>query len=777
MKKTADDSADAVLIVAPIGKDAALAAGVLEQADIPARICDRLSQCSARISENTLAIIIAEEALAPSELPLVLEALQAQPAWSDIPVIILTSSGAGDRMSLEVVNIFGPAGNVTLLERPLRSVTLISAVRVALRARYRQREVRNLLEQRETVLTGISDAFAAFDRDWRYTYVNEKAAEYANLSKDEMVGRRIWDIYPEAVGGTFYQHAHRAVETQRPQQFEQYYDRWKCWLETRIYPAPDGGLAVFRANISERKAAEEALREKEEFVRLLLDSAADGFYGVDREGATTHCNTAFLRMLGFENEAEVMGKKLHDVIHHSRADGSHYPNAACHIYQTAQTGTPAHIDDELFFRKDGSSFPVEYWAYPIFRDGKLTGAVTTFIDITERRQAQLALQSAKYEAEEANRVKDQFLAMLSHELRTPLTPVLMTIASLRRQADISDELRSDLEMLQRNVELEALLIDDLLDLTRIRHGKLELRRDGVDVHSALEHALKISWADVEQKQINITRHFDAQEHHAWADAARLQQVFWNLVKNAVKFTPVSGAIELRTRNDVGHRLIIEVADNGIGIDPQLMPRIFDAFEQGGRMTTTQYGGLGLGLAISKRVVDLHGGSIAVQSAGTGKGATFTVTLQAMETSLLDGPAVYLPAESLMPSSARLLLVEDHQDTARVLRRILEKAGYAVTHAGTVAAALEFARAGQFDLVISDLGLPDGTGLELMRGLHEPYGLDGIALSGFGTEDDLAASSAAGFAEHLTKPVDWPQLRGAIDRLLARRRQRTAATAP
>ncbi|MFN2509480.1 MAG: ATP-binding protein, partial [Chthoniobacterales bacterium] len=630
---------DAVLIVAPIGQDATLAAGVLEQAGIPARPCEGLAECSDRVGDTTLAVIIAEEALVAQELPLLLAALGEQPPWSDIPIIILTTTGGGDRMSLEVVDIFGPAGNVTLLERPLRSVTLISAVRVALRARYRQREVRDLIAQRETVLTGISDAFIALDHDWRYTFVNDKAAEYADVSRDEMIGRRIWDLYPDAVGGTFYQHAQRAVETQRPQQFEKYYERWSCWLETRIYPALDG-VAVFRADITERKNAEDALREKEAFVRLLLDSAADGFYGVDQDGVTTHCNTSFLRMLGFESEEEVIGRKLHDVVHYSRADGSHYPKAECHIYVTASTGKPAHVDDELFFRKDGSSFPVEYWAYPIIRDGELRGAVTTFLDITDRRRAETALQKAKLVAEEANRAKDQFLAMLSHELRTPLTPVLMTIASLRRQTDISDDLRRDLEVLQRNVELEALLIDDLLDLTRITHGKLELRQDAVDVHIELEHALNISAADLAGKKLAVTRRLEAKQHHCWADAARIQQVFWNLVKNAVKFTAVGGSIGVRTWNE-GDRIVVEIADSGVGIAPELLPRIFDAFEQGGRTTTTQYGGLGLGLAISKRVVDLHGGTITAESAGVGRGATFTVALASMETSLLEGPTIYL----------------------------------------------------------------------------------------------------------------------------------------
>ncbi|MDQ6626778.1 MAG: ATP-binding protein, partial [Verrucomicrobiota bacterium] len=673
---------DAVLVVAPIGQDATLAAGVLEQAGIPARACERLAECSERIGDSTLAVIIAEEALVAEELQLLLAALQDQPPWSDIPIIILTSTGGGDRMSLEVVDIFGPSGNVTLLERPLRSVTLISAVKVALRARYRQREVRDLIAQRETVVTGISDAFIALDHEWRYTFVNDKAAEYADVSRDEMIGRRIWELYPDAQGGTFYQHAMRAVETQKPQQFEKYYERWSCWLETRIYPAL-GGVAVFRADITERKSAEDALREKEAFVRLLLDSAADGFYGVDQDGVTTHCNAAFLRMLGFANEEQVIGCKLHDVVHHSRADGSHYPVTECHIYMTASTGKPAHVDDELFFRTDGSSFPVEYWAYPVYRDGELRGAVTTFLDITERRQAEVALQKAKLEAEEANRAKDRFLAMLSHELRTPLTPVLMTIASLRRQSDISDDLRRDLEVLQRNVELEALLIDDLLDLTRITHGKLELRPDAVDVHMELEHALNISAADLAAKRLAVTRRFEAKQHHCWADAARLQQVFWNLVKNAVKFTAVGGAIVVRTRNE-GNQIVVDVTDNGVGIAADLLPRIFDAFEQGGRATTSQYGGLGLGLAISKRVIDLHGGTITGESAGVGRGATFTVTLTSMQTSMLEGPAVHLPPDNPPARAANLLLVEDHEDTARVLSRILEQAGYKVAHAGNIA---------------------------------------------------------------------------------------------
>jgi CheY-like chemotaxis protein len=308
----------------------------------------------------------------------------------------------------------------------------------------------------------------------------------------------------------------------------------------------------------------------------------------------------------------------------------------------------------------------------------------------------------------------------------------------------------------------------LLDLTRIAHGKLELHNDGVDVHAILEHALGISAGDLGGKKIQVVRHFNAREHHCWADPARLQQVFWNLVKNSAKFTPEAGRIEISTWNNKAHEIIIEISDNGIGIEPEVMPRIFDAFEQGGGTVTSKYGGLGLGLAICKRVIDLHHGTIEAHSAGKGRGAKFTVTLNAMETSMLEGPVLFLESEPLRMKHVQILLVEDHEDTARVLGRILRNAGFDVSHAGNVTDARALAGTRPFDLLISDVGLPDGSGLDLMKTLREAQGIKGIALSGFGTDEDVAASAAAGFAAHITKPVDWDRLRAEIEKLTAQR---------
>ena len=886
MKSESEVPPGAVLIVAPTGRDAALAARTLQQANIGSVICANVSDLAAHVSDDAGAALIEEEALNSPQTPLLLERLRQQPPWSDLPLLILTSGMGGEAASLRILRLFGSAANVTLLERPLGGVTLISAAQTALRARRRQHEMRELIEGREKLLASISDAFSALDHEWRYTYANEKVAELAGVPREQLIGRNIWEVFPEAVGSEFYTRCHRAMEKRQADQFEVYYEPWHRWLETRIYPTSEG-IAVLRTDVTERHETAARLKESEDRLRLAIEAAnigtfdyypltgelrfsgrakaifgasakvefayatyLEGLHPDDRElpaqtvarlraGETdryeieyrtigiedgqerwvgergravrnddgtivrivgtvvdlterraaeealrasetqlrfvtdhaasmllAHCdaqeryifvNEPYARRFGL-TRAEIVGRTIRDVL----GDAA-YATIKPQI-DAAMRGERVEFEVEVPY-VTGNRWMACRYVPDRAADGTMRSFVAVVQDTTERKHAELMLQSAKQQAEEANRAKDQFLAMLSHELRTPLTPVLMTIASLRRDPKLPEEMQGDLEVLQRNVELEALLIDDLLDLTRIAHGKLELHNDAADVHGSLEHALNISASELEGKRITVTRQFEAREHHCWGDAGRLQQVFWNVVKNAAKFTPVGGSITLRTRNDAAHRIIVEISDNGIGIEPELLPRIFDAFEQGGRMTTTQYGGLGLGLAISKRVIDMHGGSIVAQSAGRGKGATFTVTLQAMETSLLDEPVVFLQNDPAEERTAELLLVEDHTDTARVLARILKNAGYRVEHAATVAAARELATSKHFDLVVSDLGLPDGTGLDLMRSLQEAHGLRGIALSGFGTDEDRAASVAAGFAEHLTKPVDWPLLRDAIERLL------------
>lgn len=387
-------------------------------------------------------------------------------------------------------------------------------------------------------------------------------------------------------------------------------------------------------------------------------------------------------------------------------------------------------------------------------------------DITPRKKAEQAMQAAKEQAEAASLAKDRFLAVLSHELRTPLTPVLICAQELVTRTDLPADLREVVEMVRRNVELEARLIDDLLDLTRIARGRLMLELRTVDLHESIRNAVDMCRSDISQRQLNLDLKLGASRHHARVDGARLQEVFWNLIKNAVKFTPTSGRITVSSCDAIdASKIRIDVSDTGIGIEPDVLPRIFNAFEQGEQSVAQRFGGLGLGLAITKALVEMHHGTIVARSAGKDTGATFTIHLPTTAAPVKnpDASPASLPAPE---KKLDILLVDDHEDTSRTMQRLLERVGHRVSTAGTMNSALHAAGGRKFDLVISDIGLPDGSGLELMRQLGRDVNLKGIALSGFGMDEDVQRSREAGFAEHLTKPVDFQKLCSVIDQITA-----------
>jgi signal transduction histidine kinase len=404
----------------------------------------------------------------------------------------------------------------------------------------------------------------------------------------------------------------------------------------------------------------------------------------------------------------------------------------------------------------------------------------------ERVMKQVQSERQLLEAEAASRAKDHFIATLSHELRTPLTPVLALVSALQRDGRLPQDVQEDMATIFRNIELEARLIDDMLDITRIAKGKLELQFETLDIRPIIEHAIKTCCAhEAAEKMITCHETLKPSEHVARVDAARLTQVFWNMLKNAIKFTPVGGQIFVRTRREEGeggHWLVVEVEDTGIGIAPHILPRVFGAFQQGDRSITQQFGGLGLGLAISKAIMEAHGGTITAASPGTNLGSTFTVRLplsKVASATVEVEPAGRGRSETVRAPDGmhtHLLLVEDHADTAQVMARMLRRAGFQVTAASNMAQAIaetEAARKTVDDsgrtrpvrLVISDLGLPDGSGCDLMRKLRTEHRLRGIALSGFGMEEDVKQAEDAGFSRHLTKPVDFDQLLSTIRELL------------
>jgi CheY-like chemotaxis protein len=311
------------------------------------------------------------------------------------------------------------------------------------------------------------------------------------------------------------------------------------------------------------------------------------------------------------------------------------------------------------------------------------------------------------------------------------------------------------------VETEARLVDDLLDLTRIARGKLQLHFEVVDAHAVVRDVVATYQGELEAKKLAVTVLLNAQQHNVWADPGRFQQIMLNLMSNAVKFTPSDGSITLRSSNENG-AIKIEIIDSGIGIEPDRLSRLFVPFEQGGQPVARKLGGLGLGLSIVRSLVQMHKGSISAASSGVGKGTTMMLRLDTVP----PGKKSH-ESEADNPSKEpeyRVLLVEDHTDTREVMRKLLTNLGCSVTTAGSVREAMEAAEQNSFDLLVSDIGLPDGSGVDIMRQLSQRDRVKkGIALTGFGQDEDLRRSREAGFDSHLTKPVNFQTLHEAIDR--------------
>jgi len=515
-----------------------------------------------------------------------------------------------------------------------------------------------------------------------------------------------------------------------------------------------------QSEITERRKVEDALRESESRFRRLAESNMIGVHFSDLDGTIIEANDAFLDIIGYSRYELIAGELRWDMLtppeYHS-LDAS-----AIEELRISRVCTPY---EKEYLRRDGTRIPILIGRALL--DGSQQTSVAFVIDLTERKHTEMELKKAKEAAEAANNAKDHFLAVLSHELRTPLTPVLTTVQVLEEEPSLPEDLRFWIEIIRTNVELEARLIDDLLDLTRITQGKLRLNIDIVDVHALLGSVMEICRGDISDKKLNVTLLLNARRIYVEGDSARLQQVFWNLIKNAIKFTSEGGSITIASQDLDSGDIAITVTDTGIGIDPEILPRIFHAFEQGDRNITRNFGGLGLGLAISRTLIDVHGGSITAASKGKGHGAEFTVRLTPTDHAPEKGgerEADLPPAEN--NCHVRILMVEDNDDTSHVMKHLLERQGYRVEAVNTIASAFERAITGEFDLLISDIGLPDGSGIELMRKLAQIRPIRGIAVSGFGMEEDVRRSIEAGFAEHLTKPINFKQLNEAVQRLMA-----------
>lgn len=548
-------------------------------------------------------------------------------------------------------------------------------------------------------------------------------------------------------------------------------------LRARQYGTDELGrlTAAFNAMLDRTQAAVADLRASETQLRVVTDNAPVFLMQVDRAHRFRFVNRPFAAQFGRE-PADLIGCAVAEVVG-AKAAALLRPHMEC-----ALRGEQAGFESE-FELPDATTL----WIHAVFTpepaaDGSVSGFVGVVTDITQRRQIEQMVARARDEALAASRAKDDFLAALSHELRTPLNPVLLISSEAARDPALPLEAREDFETIRRHVELEARLIDDLLDLTAITRGKLSLDRRCLDLHAILRDAIATVSPEIEAKRIRLVLNIGAKQPRVYGDSVRLLQVFWNVLKNAVKFTPEGGRITVDTMAE-GGRVSVRIADTGIGLTPVELGRIFDAFSQGdhaGEEGSHRFGGLGLGLAISRMVVELHEGRIVATSDGRGHGAVFLIELPlfsgpaepvvnepSIREPILTGPLV---ASTVAPRAEseryrRILLVEDHAATRLALERLLTRRNYFVRMAACVADARALAEDGKFDILISDVGLPDGNGYELMEEIGPRYALRGIALTGYGMEQDLARSRRAGFSAHLTKPIRAQELDAALARVI------------
>jgi PAS domain S-box-containing protein len=553
-------------------------------------------------------------------------------------------------------------------------------------------------------------------------------------------------------------------------------------------------LAALKTMQENLAGSQESLRRSEAQTRLLLESTGEGIYGVDTRGLCIFCNPAAARVLGYRRPEELAGRDMHAIMHHSYPDGSPYPKERCKASQTYRNGRPSHVDDEVFWRADGSSFAVEYHSNPIYRDQELAGSVVNFSDITERKRAEAELRSAHdalaqerahlaqrvrertAELDRANaelartaQAKDEFLAAMSHELRTPLTSILGLSETMEDGllGELSDQQARAVHTIHENGSHLLELINDILDMSRVASGRMNLIWDQVPVNQLWDASLRLIRPSAKAKRLDVSVKVDPEVRLVHGDGRRLKQMLVNLLGNAVKFTPEGGSIGLDVAGDARNRQVrISVWDTGVGIPADQRERLFKPFVQLDSRLSRQYDGTGLGLALAYGMAELHGGGIEVES-DVGKGSRFIVSLpwdpdaQTAARILQDEEA---PAEAGIPAPALdhpvVLLAEDNGGNLEMLSNYLRIKGCEVLTARNGLEAITVAKERLPDVILMDVQMPKMDGLEATRRLRSDPTLrltPIIALTALAMPGDRERCLDAGMDDYMSKPLGLKEL--------------------
>ena len=613
------------------------------------------------------------------------------------------------------------------------------------------------------ILESITEGFFTLDRSWRFDYVNQEAHRILDKADGELAGHVLWEIYPGLEGTTFEQAYHRAMYTREKGSFVGFYPAQQRWYDVTTSPAPEGISVYFRDVTLQKQVEEEkdrlqqASERQQRIYETALNSTPDFVYVFDLDHRALYANDALRKTWGVD---DVRGKHWMDL-------GYEQWHADMHDAELDQViSTRAPIRGEIPFTGTNGTRVYDYIFAPVFdADGEVVAVAGTTRDVTERQAGELAIRSQAQHLAEAAQSKDEFLATLSHELRNPLAPLRTAIELLRRGGNLDARSQRLHEMMDRQINQLVRLVDDLLEMSRISRGVLSLQIGPVDLAAVVSTAVETAAPLIKAARHDLVISLPEDAVSLNGDPVRLSQILSNLLSNAARYTDDGGRIVLSASRDAG-MVVVSVSDNGIGITDELRPRLFQMFSRGDRHSARHQGGLGIGLAIARRLAEMHGGSLSMDSEGPGRGSEFTMRIPLAEVA-----AVQTQAAGEMPrlsSSMEVLVVDDNRDAADTLVMGLESIGAQVRVAYNGVQALELLSDWRPSAVLLDIGMPGMNGYDVMEAIRSLYSTDRptvIALTGWGQDDDRQRAKRAGFDHHLVKPAELEVVRTLLQSLL------------
>ena len=708
--------------------------------------------------------------------------LKANPATSSIPVLHLSASFVQSKDKAQGLE----SGADGYLAQPVEPIELLATIKALLRIREAEESALALAKEWQTTFNAMNDGVCLLDRYGRILRSNSAMTNLLRKPFGKIEGCFYQELMHDILGCVEVTPLTRVQETRRRENEElRCGERWFSVTTDPVFNESGvfTGAVYIVGDITERKWALEALQASEERFRLLLENVKDyAIFFIDPDGRVTRWSIGAERILGYQ-EAEILGQSASIIYTPEDIERG----ADQEELETAIIEGRAE-DERWHVRKDGSCFWASGTVTPL-RDetGQLRGFSKIMRDFTERKQAEdernqllVSEQEARAAAESANRMKDEFLATLSHELRSPLNAMLGWVQLLNtRKFDEATTARA-METIERSARAQAQLVEDLLDVSRIIQGKLRLKVRPIELASVIEAALDNARPAADAKAIWLQSVLDPAAGLVAGDSDRLQQVIWNLLSNAIKFTPKGGRIQVRLERINSH-VEITVIDTGVGISSDFVPYVFDRFRQADSSITRSYSGLGLGLAIVRHLVELHGGTVRAESQGEDQGATFIVKLPLMPVRLETSEG-----ERVHPTLGRgisfdnppsldglqVLVVDDEADSRVFLTTVLEQCGASVRAVASAHSAIEVIKLLKPDVLLSDIGMPGEDGYTLIRKVRALSAEQGgqipaVALTAYARTEDRMRAIAAGFQMHTPKPVEPAELATIVASLAGR----------